>query len=530
MRVAALALVAAVVSLGARSAQAQRRQMDLKHLPSDAIAAVIAFPEELKSRKEFELMPFEVIEAAGKQETGLNFLELKQVVFFVSEPKTLQNPPDWGGLMHFSANQQLSDRLLADKQRAMHQGVEYYAPDFRFGTAICMRGSTLMMGSVGAVKKMIESNGEKGPAHRLLEAADPADVTAVASFTEIRPLVEQMIAQAPQLPPPFEPFKQIPGYLKSIEIRVDAQLASKTTIKVACKDERSAGRLEELVKIGLAFGKQAMMAQVTQEFGRQEDPVAKATLSYMTRLVNTLEKRMHPKRDGDTLHFETPVDYAATGVLVALLLPAVQSARSAARRMQSANNLKQIALAFHNYHDAFNKFPPQASKNKDGKKLLSWRVHILPYIEHSNLYDQFHLDEPWDSDHNKKLISKMPEVYRIPSRAERDHKTVYQVLTGGGLFGLADKNPRLGFRHVLDGTSNTIMVVEANPDKAVIWTKPEDLKVDLKDPKKGLGKARRGGFQAAMADGSVRFISAAVDAMVLKAMITPQGAEAVRLP
>ena len=86
----------------------------------------------------------------------------------------------------------------------------------------------------------------------------------------------------------------------------------------------------------------------------------------------------------------------------------------AARRAQSMNNLKQFALAMHNYHDTNGKFPAASSFDKDGKPLLSWRVHVLPYLEQAELYKQFHLDEPWDSEHNKKLIEKMPNVLASP--------------------------------------------------------------------------------------------------------------------
>src|SRR5207244_11694577 len=81
---------------------------------------------------------------------------------------------------------------------------------------------------------------------------------------------------------------------------------------------------------------------------------------------------------------------------------------------QSANNLKQIALAFHNYHDTFGTFPPAAIYSKDGKPLLSWRVAILPYLDQDALYQQFKLDEPCDSAHNKLLLDRMQPIYLTP--------------------------------------------------------------------------------------------------------------------
>src|SRR5437588_6801844 len=101
--------------------------------------------------------------------------------------------------------------------------------------------------------------------------------------------------------------------------------------------------------------------------------------------------------------------------MVALLLPAVQAAREAARRAQCTNNLKQIGLAMHNYHSSNNCFPPAFTTDRDGKPLLSWRVLLLPYLECSSLYANFHLDEPWDSPHNRPLVNQMPSVFACPS-------------------------------------------------------------------------------------------------------------------
>lgn len=231
----------------------------------------------------------------------------------------------------------------------------------------------------------------------------------------------------------------------------------------------------------------------------------------------------------------TEVGPAAVAVLVALLLPAVQQAREAARRSQAKNNLKQIGLAMHNFHDTHNAFPGAASTDKKGKPLLSWRVHILPYVDQAALYQQFHLDEPWDSEHNKKLAATVPAVYIDPSQADlaKDSKTVYLAPRGKGTIfeenGKTEGNVPQGMkiRGITDGTSNTIMVVEAHRDAAVIWTKPDDITIDFKNPVKGLKGARVGGFHALFCDGSVRFISDNIDLNVLKALFTRDGGEAI---
>ena len=214
-----------------------------------------------------------------------------------------------------------------------------------------------------------------------------------------------------------------------------------------------------------------------------------------------------------------------SGVLVALLLPAVQASREAARRNQCTNNIKQIMLAMHNYHAANNAFPRDYT-DKDGKPLLSWRVAILPYIEENELYMKFKLDEPWDSPNNKELLKEMPRSFVCPSRGNPEpFTTTYRGLVGTRA--MFETGQDIGIASVLDGTSNTIAVVEAS--EAVPWTKPADLPFDeqAKPSLYGAGSSHPGGFNCGFADGSVRFIKNSINAIVFKALITRNGGEVI---
>jgi hypothetical protein len=209
---------------------------------------------------------------------------------------------------------------------------------------------------------------------------------------------------------------------------------------------------------------------------------------------------------------------------VALLLPAVQAAREAARRAQCSNNLKQIALAMHNYHTVHNVLPPGLTVSPDGKPLLSWRVLLLPYLNQNSLYEQFKLDEPWDSPNNKPLLAQMPNVFQCPSAPQAGpDKTVYQVLIGPGT--LFDKPEGNSFSDVTDGTVNTLMVVESKVPAP--WTQPEGLKFTPETPIQGLGSAHAGGFDAAFADGSIKFIKNSIAPNMLDAMATRNGGEVI---
>ena len=131
-----------------------------------------------------------------------------------------------------------------------------------------------------------------------------------------------------------------------------------------------------------------------------------------------MQLRLSRRTRGFTL-IELLVVIAIIAVLVSLLLPAVQKVREAAARIKCANNLKQIGLALHNYHDIHGHFPAPAVLRNDSSPLLSWRVAILPYLGYQSLYERFRLDEPWDSVHNRALIAEMPREFACPAGPAR---------------------------------------------------------------------------------------------------------------
>src|SRR5262249_50301364 len=198
--------------------------------------------------------------------------------------------------------------------------------------------------------------------------------------------------------------------------------------------------------------------------------------------------------------------------------------RRAAERATTQNNLHQIAIAMFNYESAMRCFPPPAISSKDGKPLLSWRVALLPYLDQLDLYNQFKLDEPWDSPNNKKLLEKMPKVYApVRGQTKVPYSTYYQVFTGQEApFRLDGKAEGPRIANFTDGTSNTFLVVEAG--EAVPWTRPDDLPYDAKKPVPRLGGQFQQGFHAAMADGSILFIKKEIDEAILRALINPADA------
>jgi hypothetical protein len=215
---------------------------------------------------------------------------------------------------------------------------------------------------------------------------------------------------------------------------------------------------------------------------------------------------------------------AVIGTMVGLLLPAVQAVREAARRTDAQNNIRMQMLAIQNFHDAETRLPGQAITDAAGKPLLSWRVAILPYLDEGNLYREFHLDEPWDSEHNLKLLDRIPAAYRN-ANIELGSNTVYLAVTGEGTGFEAGKRIRIS--DITDGTSTSIGIVEASPASAVPWTKPEDWNYQPGQEKAGLGGIRPGGFLAVFFDGSSRLISHNLDSETLRRLYLINDGEVV---
>jgi hypothetical protein len=181
-------------------------------------------------------------------------------------------------------------------------------------------------------------------------------------------------------------------------------------------------------------------------------------------------------------------------------------AKILADRAASKGNLRQIGIAFHNWHSAANQFPVDIA-DKKGKAMLSWRVAILPYVGQEKLYKEFRQDEPWDSAHNLKLLEKMPDVYRSPRvKLQGKGNTVYQLFMGPeAVFGRGQ--PPTIFR-ITDGTSNTIMAIES--PTATPWTKPGGIPFDRKKALPDFTKTYGNRPIALMCDGSTYLLNLTV--------------------
>jgi hypothetical protein len=250
----------------------------------------------------------------------------------------------------------------------------------------------------------------------------------------------------------------------------------------------------------------------------------------LKQTLQTIVDAVPPQQDGARVTMTLSMDEKQLAMLRQFASRATDSAMESSRRKKRMNQFKQIALGMLNYESAHKTYPPAAIRDKDGKPLLSWRVAILPYMEEGDLYKQFHLDEPWDSPHNRVLIEKMPESYADISLKQlaNEGKTTYQVPTGPKT--VFHTNAGTAIRDITDGTSQTILLVEVEPQRAVVWTKPEDWGVDMEHPRRGVDRDDRKIFVAARCDGSVHAVPTSIDEKMLRALLTRAGREVIDQP
>ena len=338
----------------------------------------------------------------------------------------------------------------------------------------------------------------------LSSLGDTAGELVILPSSDTRRVVEELL---PNLPEELGggPITGLTQGLRWTALGLNPGAEASFSVVVQGKDAAAARSLHQLGKSIVQFVRQSQRtARYAPDFAKVADELsAEVVEDRITMMID-------PRRLG-------LIAAALTGPL-----------RENAARAQCVNNLKQIGLAMHNYLSAHNTFPPAYSVDKAGKPLLSWRVLILPYIEQDALYKEFHLDEPWDSSHNRTLIDKIPPTYRCPlagvKQADRT-RTTYLVPRGKSTIYPGPEGVKI--QKITDGTSNTIMVVDAPNNQAVTWTKPDDWTVDPPADLKSIFGQHLGGTNVLFADGSVRFFADTLNPQTLAKLLTRDGGEVV---
>ncbi|WP_442510948.1 DUF1559 domain-containing protein [Novipirellula sp. SH528] len=521
-------LTSSVVSSIGRAAEGSA--LSSQYIPDDAIAAVFVPVNRILSDPNMEMFPTEIAQAYLQENVGVDVLHISNVKMIVGFPGPAG--PQGGIVIELSQDYDIDDlnpKLFRSTDPQQIDGLSVLPLNGPPGTVLYRKDArTLMVGVGGYLKQMVEASGEAGQLPKLVSDIKPEKgVTAVVAMQGIRPIVSGLLRQnAGKMPQEIRELTEFAELTDALIVNMDYQiLGGSLSVTAITQDDNAATELERILNDSIDFGRDTAM-QMVMTSALQGTEVDQATIKYSARVSTKLADAIRPTKSGDRVNVQLESNFATTGVLVGLLLPAVQAAREAARRMTASNGMKQIGLAMHNHYSLNRALPDRAIRDADGKPLLSWRVKLLPFLEEQALYDEFHLDEPWDSEHNLKLLPRMPATYVDPSVPAEPGYTVFQLPVGPET--LFPEQGERKFQEVLDGLSNTIMVVETNRSIAVPWTKPADVEIDINNPLPQLGNTHQGGFHVLLADGSVRFVTKEIAVETLKALFTYNGKEIVR--
>jgi prepilin-type N-terminal cleavage/methylation domain-containing protein/prepilin-type processing-associated H-X9-DG protein len=258
---------------------------------------------------------------------------------------------------------------------------------------------------------------------------------------------------------------------------------------------------------------------------------------------------------------ELLVVIAVIGVLIALLLPAVQAAREAARRTGCLNNLRQMGIAMHHHHNVHGAFPPGGVEHRwminpqTGRRYgaagrqLAWSVFLLPYLEQEPLFGRLDVEKPFDAPENAESAATILSVYICPSTPGGD-----RLVSGrgpcqyGGIYGERITGPNdppkgvmlydraISIAQITDGTANTLAISEDSEHADGQWING----LNVFDQAYGINQApafendirsqHPGGANGLFCDGSTRFLPETMDLKTLAAICTRAGRELVELP
>ena len=396
--------------------------------------------------------------------------------------------------------------------RSEHAGSAMYQKGDTPDRICFLNSQTLLYAPEATVKAAIDRKGsaESTPLATQLQSLQDRDV-AVA--IDISPLNKLMQSGSLNLPFPVQLFAAPILKCKYLSLAADIEGGHLLQVNLVAADEAGAKQLHAMLN-------PTLLDAIKKGKAAKNDPNMSPTAAAFVPMGEQLLDGTSLTQTGDSLSLVVTRP-ASLGDLPTLVRPLIAEAAQRQRAARARNDLKQIGLGMYNYHDSHGSFPAhdQGAKGPVG---LSWRVHILPYVDEAPLYNEFHQDEPWDSEHNKSLIPRMPKIYgNSPEGKSSIHVFLGEATPLGG--------KPIGIVHVLDGTSNTILVVRAGEDTADIWTKPGGLAFDKANPIQALGNIGET-FDALFMDASARSLPKSIDPATLGNLIQHSDGNSVEIP
>lgn len=507
----------------------------LPMLPDATAAGLIVYPKRYFDSEVVQSLPVELVASQLKQHYSIDFRSMEFVVAFLVNDKKwgpsfssimrFDSPVDWRTLDETMRKRTIFDQLHGKPYRRGRGPLDFsiymlddytliFAPDYLLREMTKLKDVEPVAGGVAG--GLLAGVGKQLDVHCI------ANVGMVREHLEAKPRGKPLSGDA-------QIFSEVLRGAARFEMR--GRITDRLALGAIVTTET--GTTAEKLEQDLKAWKEALQTSFEKR-SPVVQPVATdhacALDGYMARAIHGLLESCFTRTAGSRLQIglrgNTEMHISANASTAIALDRIIGEARCLLRRKQSGRALKILSIAMNEYASVNDSFPASANLSKDGRPLLSWRVHVLPFLGYQDLYKQFRLNEPWDSEHNRKLIPRMPTVYQNPSRRS-DYMTSYLVPVGDGTM---FENIRRGVRKadVEGDRSSTLLLVEA--DHAVVWTRPQDLSLDQRDLWRGLVDSSRPGFLGASVDASVNFYERSLDDMRLEALFRRDGDKRLNTP
>jgi hypothetical protein len=509
--------------------------LDLSYITDEYFAAVIVHPRQILQKQPIAGESRTWLDAAAG-DLGISLPDLEQICFLQGAPAAGAaaegpSPLTAAWIFRFTtaeSRDRMLQRFLGENWRreVAHQDLVYYKSDDG-PLALCAPDErTVLLASQRHMKRAFTAHPRSLLLTRLAAIEGRPDVAAVLDAAPLRGLLRRAkgserpqaegrdsAAAALSLPSPLA--DALPR-LKEATFTADLAETPLARLTLEAEDSQGAIHLEELAQ-GYRGTASLLLPALRGQWVRGDEgqgfaPLFALASDALAGVTTTRNVR------------RVTVEMAAPRGLASLPQTLESAYLTLARgnaRQERVRRLQLIGLAMHNCHVDQGSFPAAASRDIAGRPLLSWRVHLLPWLGEEDLYRQFRLDQPWDSPHNAPLLAKIPAVYQTGATTPGQTRIVAMI--GPGTPFTLSRGPAL--RDFTDGADQTILLVECGPDRAVPWTQPEDLPFDPANPVAALGAIEAEGFLALFGDGRVEIIRPQITAAALQDLLTHAGGE-----
>lgn len=533
------------------------KSFNLDYVPNNALGVLALRPSTLLQQDSMNYVRYSIQQAQKKlprlYPLGLPLQQIDSLtlIFFATDPdRHGTRSPQYGAVIQTTEDIDLESVIKAfsigGKITAVSDGVEYIKSKTNPSSCLSIVNNRQLIfaQSLTVLKQLLHAHKSQKP-NRWSNQWQPVENEMTAALLNLR-LVRELVWKN-QLNINFDQnlwkTSLAPVWENTDVITLGIDLDRKISLRSTLYQEQNGDQVRKTLDAAHILGAN-MLQQWQQQYllERQQEQIFKLPL---LQLTNKLLQSIQFEQKGETVSLTASMsDLAVLADALVTFVPALLEARQVTLRLESFRNLKHLVLALHLYHDKYKHFPPAVIMGPDGKTPHSWRVALLPYLDQEKLYKEYRLNEPWDSEHNKKILAKMPAVFRHPNDSRPGYFTSYLGVVGpntlfgkssktaGGIFaggmgaGVSDgaigmeskPDPAAGvkMRQITDGTSNTIAIVEAKRD--IPWTKPEDIPFDGKTLPK-LGGFSPGGFSVGLCDGAARYLPDTIKPETLKYLL-----------